>query len=754
MYPGGAVPGGNSALSFAPLPGAFAAQAAAQHQLQQQPLQQVRSWSGNSSYAISAPPPGLAAYGAWAASSGSPAQNMHPSPWTGTPQFFFDAKPRDQNAPAAAPTSAMTAPAATPTPAAAAVSSAAAAPMGWLPSDVAHKQAVREVEALRADSLFAEPLPHPLLVVPIRLAATQVNVPRAGKAQLQQPPRPPPYQREPAPPQSQQQQPLLAAGAGGSDGPAAVSSLSKQACSSQSLLPSSSSSATDVPSVAGFMRNFQTAWDAVMHSVEALSGGWCSHQGPAMHGASAYRGVLGGQLEFHPNGIPGQVEGRAWMARTVPPMSASAQRGGAQSPSVGFSAPEEEATSSGAAQSYSGLRNASGDRGLAPREVQEALHTGRWSMCSLKGNKNSSPNQDRGLCASLHGGAVGCLAVFDGHGEGGHVVADVACELLPKVFLRCLWRASHVASQHGAVPAIAAVGLDSLGLPGGGNLDSGGGAHIALGTGQSAPLQEAAGTAEWWREGAKAAFEDMHTFLSLCTAEFLAERAAEAAGVPPNSADSQGSSPGGGALPVRAALPRMDARTSGTTATIALLLPGQRLLVAHVGDSRAVFGARPRAAAGGPAAAWRVRDLTRDHKPDLPEEKARIQARGAQVVGVGSYPNTTHRVFTLQQTWPSINMSRSLGDLHAHTQGLSCIPDVGLTEPLWNPAEEDAVLVIGTDGIWDVVSPASAVELCAMALRQGTDPSAALAREAYDGWGRRGLQGNYSDDITAVVKFL
>merc|ERR1712190_17923 len=95
--------------------------------------------------------------------------------------------------------------------------------------------------------------------------------------------------------------------------------------------------------------------------------------------------------------------------------------------------------------------------------------------------------------------------------------------------------------------------------------------------------------------------------------------------------------------------------------------------------------------------AWRITELTRDHKPDLPDERQRIEETGAQVLTVGVPPNTTNRVFTPQQNWPSINMSRSLGDLHAHTQGLSASAEVNFAERFWDPVVEEAVLIIGSD---------------------------------------------------------
>jgi len=348
---------------------------------------------------------------------------------------------------------------------------------------------------------------------------------------------------------------------------------------------------------------------------------------------------------------------------------------------------------------------------MPPREMSQAMLAAHCSVCSLKGNKSSSPNQDRALCTSLSYDSIDTadlLAVFDGHGESGHKIAETACEVLPKLLLRGLARASACVGPPGG-----RCGSPPLGGPG-----------------QRAQEPADGLSVEWWQDASARAFEDMHALLEASTAQLLAS-------------EDEGA---------RNAHPLLDARTSGTTATVVLLLPGQRLLVAHVGDSRAVFGTRSRGS--DLAMPWRSIELTRDHKPDLPDERTRIEECGAQVVTVGCPPHITHRVFTPHQNWPSINMSRSLGDLHAHTQGLSAAAEVNLVEQLWHPAVDDAVVILASDGVWDVIDAATAVSLAAQSAQQGLDPAVALAQEAYERWGRRGLQAGYSDDITAVVKFL
>jgi len=71
------------------------------------------------------------------------------------------------------------------------------------------------------------------------------------------------------------------------------------------------------------------------------------------------------------------------------------------------------------------------------QEVSTAMSAAHCSVSSLKGNKHM-PNQDRAVCASLGMGAVQLLAVLDGHGSSGHVVADVCSEILPKLLLQGL----------------------------------------------------------------------------------------------------------------------------------------------------------------------------------------------------------------------------------------------------------------------------------------------------------------------------
>jgi serine/threonine protein phosphatase PrpC len=129
---------------------------------------------------------------------------------------------------------------------------------------------------------------------------------------------------------------------------------------------------------------------------------------------------------------------------------------------------------------------------------------------------------------------------------------------------------------------------------------------------------------------------------------------------------------------------------SGTTALSVCLTP-THYIFANAGDSRAIL-------VGGPSGT--VIFSTADHKPDNPEEMARIQKAGATVF--------EHRVNG------DLAVSRALGDffykrvagIPPAEQPVTAKPDVTVVP---RNVDQDQFLLLACDGIWDVVSN----EVCA-----------------------------------------
>ncbi|KAF7837669.1 putative protein phosphatase 2C 13 [Senna tora] len=159
----------------------------------------------------------------------------------------------------------------------------------------------------------------------------------------------------------------------------------------------------------------------------------------------------------------------------------------------------------------------------------------------------------------------------------------------------------------------------------------------------------------------------------------------------------------------------------GTTALTALVL-GSHLLVANAGDCRAVLCRRGVAV-----------ELSQDHRPSYLPERMRVEELGGFIDD--GYLNGC------------LSVTRALGDWDlkfplGSASPLIADPDVkqvALTE-------DDEFLIIGCDGIWDVISSQDAVSFVRRGLRRHDDPQL-CARELV----KEALRLNTSDNLTVIV---
>jgi protein phosphatase 1L len=155
-------------------------------------------------------------------------------------------------------------------------------------------------------------------------------------------------------------------------------------------------------------------------------------------------------------------------------------------------------------------------------------------------------------------------------------------------------------------------------------------------------------------------------------------------------------------------------RDAGSTASTAVLV-GDRLLVANVGDSRAVI------CRGGKAVA-----LSTDHKPNRTDERQRIENAGGVVMWAGTW-----------RVGGVLAVSRAFGD-RLLKQYVVADPEI----------QEDTIkegvdfLVLASDGLWDVVSNQDAVSMVAT-IPDAEEAATKLTGEAF----RRGS----ADNITCVI---
>ncbi|XP_074319628.1 putative protein phosphatase 2C 75 isoform X2 [Silene latifolia] len=131
--------------------------------------------------------------------------------------------------------------------------------------------------------------------------------------------------------------------------------------------------------------------------------------------------------------------------------------------------------------------------------------------------------------------------------------------------------------------------------------------------------------------------------------------------------------------------------TVGSTATVAVVTP-DKIIVANCGDSRAVLCRR------------RARDfpLSADHKPDRPDELARIEAAGGRVMYLDG-----------ARVQGVLAMSRAIGDKFLKPIVIS-EPEITITRR--DP--EDECIILASDGFWDVIPNHIACKVALQGLQE------------------------------------
>eukprot|EP00397_Hematodinium_sp_SG-2012_P004094 GEMP01004105.1.p1 GENE.GEMP01004105.1~~GEMP01004105.1.p1 ORF type:complete len:885 (+),score=222.90 GEMP01004105.1:202-2856(+) len=328
---------------------------------------------------------------------------------------------------------------------------------------------------------------------------------------------------------------------------------------------------------------------------------------------------------------------------------------------------------------------------------QALLRSFGVSVACRKGTK-AAPNHDGFSVVrfdeSYLWGPLTMYCVFDGHGPTGELITQLAVDLLPKLLFEQFKKLA---------PSIPPEGLGYVRTP--------------------EELEQV-------RSAVEEVFVALQTFLEQLTVEGT-----------------------------------LCSRKAGTTATVVLQgverdTNGNEdpwLLVGHVGDSRACL-LRPspnendaQCGRDGNAESPEVLELTRDHRPDNPREKSRIEQMGARVeafeVDKGTVRPMDPRVLSDGQDWPALNMSRCLGDLFSHTQGVIELPEVRIKDVQFGDK-----VIICTDGVWDVITPSEAQGVIQDVKKRNSsshNPAEAIVNEARKRWVDK--TGDFYDDITAIV---
>ncbi|CAJ1940956.1 unnamed protein product [Sphenostylis stenocarpa] len=183
-----------------------------------------------------------------------------------------------------------------------------------------------------------------------------------------------------------------------------------------------------------------------------------------------------------------------------------------------------------------------------------------------------------------------------------------------------------------------------------------------------------------------------------------------------------------------------DSFLSGTTA-LTIIKQGEDLIIANIGDSRAVLATTAEDGTLTP------HQLTTDFKPNLPQEAERITQCRGRVFSLEDEPGV-YRVWMPNGKTPGLAISRAFGDHCMKDFGLISAPDVTHTQL----TTRDHFVILATDGVWDVISNQEAVTVVS-ATPHKEKAAQRLVKFAIHEWKRK-KSGIAMDDMSAICLFF
>ena len=192
-----------------------------------------------------------------------------------------------------------------------------------------------------------------------------------------------------------------------------------------------------------------------------------------------------------------------------------------------------------------------------------------------------------------------------------------------------------------------------------------------------------------------------------------------------------------------------DATESGSTCVLVIHI-GSHIICANTGDSRAILISD--ALGENDTNDYYEAALSYDYKPEMPEEKQRIESFGGVVEqlknklgeGVGPY-----RVWAKEGGYPGLAMSRSIGDLVG--KGLGVIPNPGILE--FDLNKNAKFIVVASDGIWEFLSNEIVKDIGKKYYKENNPNGFCheIVKCSYKLWKKNGI---VVDDITAIAAFF
>ncbi|CAE8621823.1 unnamed protein product [Polarella glacialis] len=188
-----------------------------------------------------------------------------------------------------------------------------------------------------------------------------------------------------------------------------------------------------------------------------------------------------------------------------------------------------------------------------------------------------------------------------------------------------------------------------------------------------------------------------------------------------------------------------------TCTSVTLLVVGDTLVFGHLGDSRIIVAKEDESGNRGQLIG---EQMTEDHKPDLENERRRIEQCGGMVERLQNHSNKPFirggdfmMRKALGEQPMQLQYSRAFGAKDLKIFGLSNVPDVKIIRMGASPYRHVRFIILASDGLWDVLSSQQAAMIAQHAVEDGQSPAETLVRHALHEQARVKAR---ADNITAV----
>ena len=188
-----------------------------------------------------------------------------------------------------------------------------------------------------------------------------------------------------------------------------------------------------------------------------------------------------------------------------------------------------------------------------------------------------------------------------------------------------------------------------------------------------------------------------------------------------------------------------DLSQSGST-SVMLFLFNDSLICSNIGDSQCfIFNCSSEDL-------WTFEPLSIPHLASEEKEQKRILEQGGEIHpyydqnGIFEGPD---RIYAKNKVYPGLVMSRTFGDLEAKKIGVISEPDI-IIKKIGN---NDKYIVLGSDGLWDVVKPYDVIRIVRPFYNKGDIEGACqtLMKKAKQQWDKGKEE---RDDITFIIIFI